>query len=113
MSQVLYTRDIDFTQTKSAVEAILEQIDKGDFDEELAQAGVPRNRSLLLAPAATISEDGQGLSPDQWAQIVVEFVPVAAAIVGSIWEIIVVPALKRRFRDDKISATDPQKKSKK
>lgn len=112
MSNEVYLLDVEFDDAKAKIEKLLSQVDEGEFDEELAAAGIVRKPDIKLASGAQFSQ-GQGLSTDQWMQVLVEFVPLVATIATGVWEIIIVPKLKKRFREERVSDKDPRKKAKK
>lgn len=105
MATRIQVRDIDFEKLEAEVATILAEVDRGEHDTVLKAAGVRRNRDAPVSGSVTLTT-GQGLSPDQWAEIVVAFAPAAAAITESIWKIVVEPALKRVFRDDRVRNED-------
>lgn len=101
METTLRVRNISFAELEARMGEVLAEVDRGEYDADLQRAGVRRDPSVRLEGAVTIST-GQGLSPDQWAEVLVAFAPFAGEVAKSIWEIVVVPALKRVFREDRV-----------
>ncbi len=107
MSESVFVRDADFTAVEKEIRNLLAATDRGEFDTELKKAGVTRNPNVKLTEGVKI-EEGQGLSPDQWITIITVFGPLAATIAKDVWQVVILPRLKRVFRPDSVSPTDPR-----
>jgi hypothetical protein len=112
MSETVFVRDAKFDAVEKEVRNILAEVDKGKYDAELAQAGIQRS-SASLNDKLQISGSGEGLSPNEWFEIIVIFGPTVATIAKDVWSLVVVPQLKRIFRSDRVSPDNPNKKNKK
>ena len=103
----LYAKHVKFGELKRAIEGVLADVDQGRYDEELRTAGVTRPADVKVAQGIRV-EQKQYLTPEEWFQITVIFGPLAAHIAKDVWDIIVVPKLKRLFRDDQIQTLPPK-----
>jgi len=112
MSENLYAKNIKFEELKRAIDRTLAEVDEGKHDEALRKVGIERPTDVRLASGVSITQP-QNLSPEEWTQIVVAFAPVAVAAAKDIWKIVVIPGLKRLFRDDRIADSPPKKGEKK
>lgn len=108
----LYTREVKFDELKGVIEGILVEVDQGKHDEALSKVGVNRSADDKIVQGLTI-EQKQYLTPEEWLQIIIVFGPTAGHIAKDVWDIIVVPKLKRLFRDDQVQALPPSKNDKK
>jgi hypothetical protein len=107
MSETVFVRDAKFPAVEKEVRRILAEVDAGKHDEELTRAGIKRP-AAKLAEAVEISQ-GQGLSPNEWLEIITVFGPLVATVAKDVWTIVVVPTLKRLFTEDSVSADNPDK----
>lgn len=107
MEKTVLVRDIDVAELEAALAQVLAAVDRGEHDTELAQAGMTRDPASPLAGTLKVTGE-QGLSPDQWQTLLVEFAPLAAAVATTVWEVVVDPALKRIFRTDRIKTDDTE-----
>lgn len=108
MKRYVYVKRVKFEELEQTIEAALAEVDKGKHDEALAAAGFHRPQGLALAGSAKLSQP-QGLSPEEWSKLVVDFAPVVATIAGGVWTVILLPKLKKLFREDRISEVAPKK----
>ena len=112
MSEQVFVRGGNFQSVERAIREVLTATDAGDFDSELRKVGVTRQADVSLATNLKIEGRGQGLSPDEWVQIVVTFGPLVTSVAKDIWQIVVIPRLKRLFPSDNVSPHDPRKSRK-
>ncbi|MDA9512110.1 hypothetical protein XI04_03360 [Bradyrhizobium sp. CCBAU 11430] len=105
MDRRIYAKGVDFAQVE---EAIREALRDAGSSKELAAAGVqtPPGFTDELKIAK-----GQGMSPGEWTEIIATFGPLAATVAEDVWTIVVVPFLKRKFRDDRIATNNPNSTS--
>ncbi|SRR5882724_754481 len=107
MSESIFVRETDFASAEKTIRTILSDVDAGKYDQELSQSGVTRPQGKLL-DGLDLSMSGQGMSPNEWFEIIAIFGPVVATAAKDVWSIIVVPKLKRAFRDDCVSPNNPK-----
>jgi hypothetical protein len=105
----VFVRGVEFEKARLAVDAILDEVDRGIHDTALSAAGHPRSPANALTGNVRLSQ-GQGLSPESWMQIVGELGPLAVIMGRDVWRIIVVPKLKRLFHEDQVSEHDPHQR---
>jgi hypothetical protein len=105
----IYVKGAKLTDVRKAVEAALEEVDKGVHDTALEAAGYPRPSGTTFKGSFRLSQ-GQGLAPQDWLQIIGDFAPLAVMMGRTVWTIAVVPRLKRLFHEDRVSEHDPQQK---
>jgi|ERR1700694_789772 hypothetical protein len=109
MSESVFIKNAKLTAIRKEVEEVLAEVDSGKYDEELARAGIDRSKTEMLG-SVKLSGKGQGLTPDEWVKIIAVFGPTVAVAAKDVWKIVVVPRLKRVFRADRVSTTDPKTK---
>jgi hypothetical protein len=107
MAEKLYAKGVKFEELKRAIESTLAEVDQGKHDAALRKAGVERPTDVKLASVSVTQS--QYLSPEEWTEIIAVFGPLAVAFGKDIWKIIVVPKLKRSFRDDRIADSPPKR----
>lgn len=105
MDRRIYAKGVDFAQVEQAIREALR--DAGS-SKELAAAGVQTPPGLT--DELKIAK-GQGMSPGEWTEVIATFGPLAATVAGDVWTIVVVPFLKRKFRDDRIATNNPNSTS--
>ena len=106
MKSVFYVQNVPLADLELSVQKLLSDIDASKFDKELAAAGISRPSGVEFAKNIEIGV-GHGISPGQWAEIIVAFSPLVAQIGSDLWKIIIVPQLKRIFSEDKVSNEKP------
>jgi hypothetical protein len=112
MKLYVYVKGIKFGDVKRAIGSLLDEVDQGKHDEQLKAAGITRPADVSFADSVTFDQP-QGLSPDDWAKIIIIFAPFAAQVGKDIWKIVILPKLKRLFRDDRVQDEDPKEIGKK
>jgi hypothetical protein len=112
MTENLYAKNVKFEELKRAIELSLAEVDEGKYDATLHKAGVVRPTGVTLASSVSVTQS-QYLSPEEWTKIIAVFGPLAAVFGKDIWKIVVVPKLKKLFRDDRITGSPPKKDKKK
>jgi hypothetical protein len=110
LSEQVFVRQVTVDQLEKSILEILRDLDAGKYDVQLRSGGVTRPHNCKLLDGVDITAHGQGLSLNEWMQIVVIFGPTVATIAKDAWTIVVVPELKRVFRSDCVSPTDPKKR---
>jgi hypothetical protein len=109
MSESVYVKEVEFAAVEKDIRTVLADIDRGVYDEKLAEAGIIRPVGVKLSDGVDISQR-QGMSPDLWGEIIVTFAPLVAAIAKDVWQIVAVPLLKRIFHKDRVSEHNPHRK---
>jgi hypothetical protein len=112
MAENLYAKGVKFEELKRAIESTLVEVDQGKHDAALRKAGVERPTDITFASAVSVTQS-QYLSPEEWTKIIAVFGPLAVIFGKDIWKIVVIPKLKRLFRDDRIADTPPKRSKKK
>ena len=105
MSESVFVRECDLGSVEKLIRSTLEDVQKGKYDADLKPAGITVPANLL--DGLKISKSGQGMSPNEWMELVAIFGPTAATMAKDIWTIVIVPKLKQAFRDDCVSAKNP------
>lgn len=105
MGETVFIRDCDPKAVEQLIRKTLEEVQTGKYSEELKATGVSAPSNLV--EGLKISESGQGMSPNEWMEIITIFGPTVATVAKDIWTIIIVPKLKKAFREDSISTKDP------
>lgn len=102
----IYVKEIDFTEIEKEARKILADIDNGKFDQQLDENNLSRPVDARISDEVHF-EMPQALTTDQWYQIIVTYGPLVVTVGTSVWEIIVVPRLKRLFPSDSVSSDHP------
>jgi hypothetical protein len=110
MIQYIYIKDAKFEDVERAIKETLAEVDAGKHDRILAEAGVKRPPEVVFSRTVALSQS-QGASPEEWMKLAVELAPLAITIGGGIWKIVIVPKLKKLFREDRVKEEDPKKKT--
>lgn len=106
--EFVFTREVDFDKIQSKILEIVREVNDGKHDNDLNKSGINRDPSIDFTKDLTVSIN-QGLSPQEWSEVIVVFGPLAGEVAKDIWKIIVVPKLKRAFRSDRVSQDDKRK----
>jgi hypothetical protein len=111
MIAAVSVRHREYVDVEKAIATALEEVDNGLHDTELAKAGHPRPTGVTLKGRVVVTQN-QGLSTEEWLRIMVDFGPLAATIAESIWNIVVVPKLKKIFHQDGVKDSNPSESHK-
>jgi hypothetical protein len=101
MQETVFVRDCDPVAVEGAIRSILEDVQAGKYSKELGvspPAGLAHGLKI---------ERPQGMSPGEWKEIITVFGPTVAVMTKDIWTIVVVPRLKKLFREDSVSEKNP------
>jgi hypothetical protein len=112
MTENLYAKNIKFEELKRAIEITLAEVDEGKYDATLREAGVSRPADIKVGSGVSVTQS-QYLSPEEWTKVIAVFGPLAVVFGKDIWKIVVVPKLKKLFRDDQIAVSPPKNSKKK
>jgi len=108
MAEKLYVMGTALAEVTRAIERTLAEVDQGKHDAALRKAGVERPADVKTAPGFSVTQP-QNLSPEEWTQIIGLFSSLAVVFGKDVWKIVVVPKLKRLFKDDRIAEAPPKK----
>lgn len=109
-NEEVFFRDVKFLEAEAAIRDILAEVDAGRYDQELNESGVHRDPGVSLADHTTF-EQPRGLGPNEWYVIMAIITPAVTYGSKTIWDKIVIPKLKRKFRVDQVSRHNPKKRT--
>lgn len=107
MKLYMEVKDVKFEDLELAVNRALQEVDEGKYDKELREAGLVRPNDKALAGTATLSLP-QGLSPEQWTTLAIDFAPLVATVAQGVWDVIVFPKLKKLFHPSHVREHRPK-----
>ena len=105
----VFVKGATFKEVQDVVSAVLEEVDEGVHDAALTAAGQARPAGAVFKSGVRLSHD-QGVSTQQWVELAIDYAPVVAPIGEAVWELIVLPRLRRFFHEDRVSKPDPRKR---